>query len=243
MQARLRVAIIDDDADFRESVAALLDDNGFEAVAWERGHDFLACADAADTALVLIDLKLKGELGLVVAQQVRQTLDLPIVMLTGTGDEVDKVIGLESGADDYVMKPFNPRELIARIRAVLRRYGRQKPGPRQQSARGSDAHLFSGHVLDAEARELFNPEGEPVPLTNAEYRILQYFVLNAGRIITRAEMLEALGADLSRFMDRTIDVMILRLRRKIEKVPSKPKHIQTRRGAGYIFLADEDGVQ
>jgi DNA-binding response OmpR family regulator len=154
-------------------------------------------------------------------------------MLTGVGDEVDKIVGLETGADDYLMKPFNPRELVARIRAVLRRYGRTAP---EAAAPPPDGLVFGDKILNTQERRLTTRTGEDIPLTNAEYRMLEYFLRHPDTVIPRPQLLAELGSDLTQYVDRTIDVLILRLRRKIETVPSKPVHLQTRRGQGYIFI-------
>lgn len=236
-QARPVVAIIDDDADLRQTVAGLLEDNGFATLTLADGAGFAALGDPPPVDLALVDLRLRGEDGLALALGLRARFGLPIVMLTGGGDEMDKIIGLETGADDYIMKPFNPRELVARLRAVLRRSGRAAPGGPDRSA--SQFRSFGALRLDVTRRELLGPDGGEIALTNAEYRLLDYFLRHPGRIVPRTELLSELGNDLSLYMDRTIDVLILRLRRKIEPVPSKPVHLQTRRGLGYVFVTDE----
>lgn len=229
------VAIIDDDADLRRTVADLLAENGFSPLPLPDGPSFLALGPRPAVNLALIDLRLRGENGLTLAIRIRETMGIPIVMLTGRGDEMDKIIGLETGADDYMMKPFNPRELIARLRAVLRRAGHPAAAPDRSA---STIRPFGRLRLDQTRRELLDHAGAEIPLTNAEYRLLDYFLRHPGRIIPRTELLTELGNDLSQYMDRTIDVLILRLRRKIEAVPSKPVHLQTRRGQGYIFVTD-----
>ncbi|MFV0332736.1 MAG: winged helix-turn-helix domain-containing protein [Tropicimonas sp.] len=233
------VAVIDDDDDLRATVAALLEENGFTPLPLPDGASFFALAPEPAVDLALIDLRLRGESGLTLAVQIRERFGLPIVMLTGRGDELDQIIGLESGADDYMMKPFNPRELIARLRAVLRRAGH--PALSAPASPGNQMRAFGVLRLDLTRRELLGPDGTEVPLTNAEYRLLDYFLRNPDRIIPRTELLSELGNDLSQYMDRTIDVLILRLRRKIEPVPSKPMHLQTRRGQGYIFVTRAAG--
>lgn len=233
IKAGPRVVIVDDDTELRASIAALLDENGFNPVPVADAAGFFAAA-AEPVDLALIDLRLAGESGLALAIHIRETLRLPIVMLTGRGDETDKIIGLESGADDYLMKPFNPRELVARLRAVLRRSGH--PALVVPDRSHSQFQTFGRMRLDQTRRELLEADGQEIPLTNAEYRLLDYFVRHPDRIIPRTELLRELGNDLSLYMDRTIDVLILRLRRKIELVPSKPLHLQTRRGQGYIFV-------
>ncbi len=220
----------------RLALEALLFENGFDPILLTGSHDFHALGPAPAVDLTLIDLKLNGESGLALAMHIRERFDLPIVMLTGVGDEVDKIVGLETGADDYLMKPFNPRELVARIRAVLRRYGRTAP---QAPAPTPSGLAFGNKVLNTEERQLTTLEGEEIPLTNAEYRLLEYFLRHPETIIPRPQLLTELGSDLSQYVDRTIDVLILRLRRKIETVPSKPVHLQTRRGQGYIFVREE----
>lgn len=228
------VAIIDDDADLRQTLAALMEENGLGSVALADGASFFALGPAPEVDLALIDLKLTSENGLALALRIRDRFGLPIVMLTGRGDEMDKIIGLETGVDDYLLKPFNPRELIARIRAVLRRSG--YPALDQADRSTSAIVRFGAMRLDQTRRELLGPDGSEIPLTNAEYRLLDYLLRNPDRVIPRTELLHELGNDLSQYMDRTIDVLILRLRRKIETVPSKPIHLQTRRGQGYVFV-------
>ncbi len=228
------VAVIDDDANLRRTVAALLSESGFDAIPLADGAGFHALGPEPGVDLALIDLRLANENGLELALALRRRHGLPIVMLTGRGDETDRIEGLETGADDYMMKPFNPRELIARIRAVLRRAGH--PDMIDTDRDTGRLVAFGALKLDLERRELVGAEGAEVALTNAEYRLLEYLVLNPGRVIPRPELMAELGADLSHYGDRTIDVLILRLRRKIEPVPSKPVHLQTRRGQGYIFI-------
>ncbi|MCF6272106.1 MAG: response regulator transcription factor [Rhodobacteraceae bacterium] len=221
----------------RLALEALLFENGFEAVLLRGGDDFRALGSSPGVDLVLIDLKLDGESGLVLAVEIRTRFDLPIVMLTGVGDEIDKIVGLEIGADDYLMKPFNPRELVARLRAVLRRYGSAAALPEQGRKEGQQEPIRFGDMrLNREARQLEREGGDEISLTNAEYRLLDYFLRYPETIIPRPRLLAELGSELSQNVDRTIDVLILRLRRKIEKVPSKPVHLQTRRGQGYIFV-------
>jgi DNA-binding response OmpR family regulator len=238
MDARPVIAIVDDDADVRETLSALMDSSGFTPIAFQDSAGFKAAGNPEEFDLALIDLRLKGESGLSLAIHIREISELPIVMLTGVGDEIDKIIGLETGADDYLMKPFNPRELVARIRAVLRRYGHGVAGATRT---GKDQQItFGSKRVDLQRRELLDENGEEIPLTNAEYVLLDYFVRNPDRIIPRTELMKEIGSDMQRYVDRTIDVLILRLRRKIENVPSKPVHLQTRRAQGYIFVLQAD---
>lgn len=236
---RPRIGIVDDEAGVRDALTALLNENEFDPVPMTSSADFDALGTPPDLDLVLIDLKLRGESGLSLAQKIRNTQDLPIVMLTGSGDDTDKIVGLEIGADDYLLKPFNPRELIARIRAVLRRYNVAMTVQMQNTADGLGNQIRFGHlVVDRNQRIVSTVDGADIALTNAEYRLLDYFLQRPNQIIPRIDLLTEIGSDLTRYMDRTIDVLILRLRRKIEMSPSKPVHLQTRRGQGYIFVAD-----
>ncbi|WP_331460028.1 response regulator transcription factor [Cochlodiniinecator piscidefendens] len=235
---RPRIGIVDDEATMRDALVALLRENDFDPVPMAGSADFFALEAPQSLVLVLIDLKLSGESGLSLAMQIRTQYDLPIVMLTGVGGETDKIVGLEVGADDYLLKPFNPRELIARIRAVLRRYDHVGAGPVITHKPSPNSIVFGRMSVDPSLRIVQNDTGQEVPLTNAEYRLLEYFLQRPNQIVTRVELLAEIGSDLSRYMDRTIDVLILRLRRKIEENPSKPVHLQTRRGQGYIFVAE-----
>lgn len=236
-----KIGIVDDEAGMRDALIALLSENEFEPVPMESSADFAVVRKSVKLDLVIIDLQLQGESGLELAMEIRRTEDLPIVMLTGRGDETDKIVGLEVGADDYMLKPFNPRELIARIRAVLRRYGKGVPLP---SATNTNSHPFElGKLrIDRANKILSDQSGDEISLTNAEYRLLDFFLNRPNEVITRVDLLSEIGSDLTRYNDRTIDVLILRLRRKIEENPSKPVHLQTRRGQGYVFVTETSGA-
>ena len=215
---------------------ALLAENQFDPVPMATISEYHQTEHSTALDLVLIDLQLHDESGLSLAMDIRRTKDLPIVMLTGRGDETDKIVGLEIGADDYLLKPFNPRELVARIRAVLRRYGKAETsatGPGEQSR-----FTFGRLTVDQKQRILFDETDQEIALTNAEYRLLEYFLCRPNVVVPRVELLAELGSDLTKYVDRTVDVLILRLRRKIEENPSKPVHLQTRRGQGYIFVTE-----
>ena len=236
---RPRIGIVDDEAGMRDALVALLSENQFEPFPMESSADFAVVSKSISLDLVIIDLQLRGESGLELAMDIRRSQDLPIVMLTGRGDETDKIVGLEVGADDYLLKPFNPRELIARIRAVLRRYGKGTQAPVQDT---SDQIAFGGFIVNRVERIVSKENGVEISLTNAEYRLLDFFLDRPNEVIARVDLLSEIGSDLTRYMDRTIDVLILRLRRKIEDNPSKPVHLQTRRGQGYIFVTDTTGT-
>lgn len=238
---RSKIGIVDDEAGMRDALIALLSENQFDPVPMESSADFAVVRKSVDLDLVLIDLQLGGESGLELAMDIRRRGDLPIVMLTGRGDETDKIVGLEVGADDYMLKPFNPRELIARIRAVLRRYGKGPSAPPQTGT--DDGTVALGALrIDRDNKILSDQNGDEISLTNAEYRLLDFFLDRPNEVIPRVDLLAEIGSDLTRYMDRTIDVLILRLRRKIEENPSKPVHLQTRRGQGYIFVTNAEAA-
>lgn len=230
------IAVVDDDPLLRSALEELLRDNGFSATSF-RDSESLAKSSNQNFDLYLIDLRLASESGLDITREIYRTGKAPVIMLSGVGDEIDKAIGLEAGADDFVSKPFNPRELIARIRALLRRYHSiQQSHASDQLADTTGLIKFGKHTVDISQRLLFDGKAQEVSLTNAEFRLLEYLVLNHDRVIDRPELLNHLGGDLSQYVDRTIDVMILRLRGKIEVSPSRPVHLQTRRGKGYVFV-------
>lgn len=236
-----KIGIVDDEAGMRDALIALLSENQFEPVPMESSADLAVVRKSVKLDLVIIDLQLQGESGLELAMEIRRTEDLPIVMLTGRGDETDKIVGLEVGADDYMLKPFNPRELIARIRAVLRRYGKGVPLPSATNSNGQPVALGKLRI-DRDNKILSDQNGDEISLTNAEYRLLDFFLNRPNEVITRVDLLSEIGSDLTRYNDRTIDVLILRLRRKIEENPSKPVHLQTRRGQGYVFVTEASGA-
>lgn len=248
-RAPSKVAVVDDDPSIREVLQELLHEYGFQALPCHGSKDLIDLQELESLDLAIIDLKLDGESGMMLAQRLRLSYDFPIILLTGTGDEVDKIVGLETGADDFLMKPFNPRELIARIRAVLRRYKRNVPAEREPSIPAPAPQTVSADIIAlgelsfiADERRLLDRDLREINLTNSELRLLEFLIKNPSRPIDRVELLEHLGGDLSRYMDRTVDVLILRLRRKIEANPSKPAFLQTRRGKGYVFALHDTAV-
>ena len=183
--------------------------------------------------LVVLDLRLPGEDGMVIARSLRSQFTIPIVMLTGVRDEADRVMGLELGADDYIVKPFSPRELLARIRTVLRRT--HTSGAEPQRLREIRAFRFGKFELNLRTRRLRSVDGADIALTNGEVNLLAVLLASPGRILTRDQLLEASRVHDNEVYDRAIDIQVLRLRRKIEADPTQPQHIVTQRGAGYIF--------
>ena len=228
-----RLLIVDDEAAMRELLCDLAESAGLRATAVADGVAMREQLALGDYALLLLDLRLKREDGLTLARAVREHSAIPIIILTGKGDETDRILGLELAADDYLMKPFNPRELLARIRALLRRTS----GERGAGSSPPECFSFGDWRLDGETRTLHDAAGHDCPLTASEYALLDAFCRNAGRVLSRDELLELLRGEHTESFDRSIDVLILRLRRKIERNPACPQFIRTERGAGYLFSA------
>ena len=225
------ILVVDDDAAIRELVKEYLSEHDYQVSVAETGADMDKVLSAEVVDLVILDLKLPDEDGLAIARRLRESLDLPIIILTGRKEEADRVMGLELGADDYVTKPFSQRELMARIKAVLRRTEGKRASRRESPVR---AYQFSGWALNTGTRRLKSPDGRNVELTNSEYALLVAFLRAPQKILSRDQLLESsrLHDDI---YDRSIDVQILRLRRKIEESPNQPKLIRTERGSGYYL--------
>ena len=233
------VLIVDDDREIRRLVGRFLTENGLRATAVADAREAEQALAQHGFDLIVLDLMLPGEDGLSFARRLRQTQTLPILMLTARGDETDRIVDLEIGADDYLAKPFNPRELLARIRAVLRRSGDLGAGvgagPRAGRAR---LHRFAGWTLDVVRRELRRADGALVPTTDTELDLLAVFAENPQRVLSRDHLLDRLRGREAQAFDRSIDVAVMRLRRKIERDPAKPELIKTVRNGGYVFTPD-----
>ncbi|WP_116141654.1 response regulator [Trinickia diaoshuihuensis] len=226
------VLVVDDDEAVRNLIAAYLSENDMRVSVAADGKQMAEVLKEQAIDLVVLDLRLPGEDGIEIARKIRERSTLPIIVVSGRRDEADRVMALELGADDYLTKPFSSRELLARVRALLRRSAAAASvSGRQLDAR---AYRFAGWQLNIGTRKLTSPAGENVPLTNGEFSLLSAFLAAPGRVLTREQLLEAsrLYDDV---YDRSIDVQILRLRRKIEHNPSRPDYIKTERGAGYVF--------
>lgn len=233
-----RVLVVDDEPDMIGLMQDVLRAAGFKvdgALGVVQARQAMA---AQAYSLLLLDLRLEAEDGLTLAREVRQHSSIPIIMMSGRSDETDRVLLLELAADDFLVKPVSPREVVARVRAVLRRYG-VTPAALPPRRVGGKVLLKFGHwLLDLTERELRDEDGKPCALTQAEFRLLETFVRQPGRIWAREELLEQTRGLDTEVFDRSIDVLILRLRRKIEPNPKHPSFICTERGAGYMFTAD-----
>jgi DNA-binding response OmpR family regulator len=232
-----RLVIVDDEPEIRAMVADYLGQHGFIVAAAAGGAELDAILAKGKPDLVILDVNMPGENGFAIARRLRAKSDIPLLMLTAADDVVDRVVGLELGADDYVPKPFNLRELRARIDAILRRVA----GPR--TTRGTEAARaivrFGELSLDLDARKLLRPDGGELELTAMEFDLLAAFAHNPNRVLSRERLLDlAHNRDIEPF-DRSIDVRIARLRHKVERDPSKPLLIKTMRGAGYMFVPSD----
>ena len=229
VEERARLLVVDDDPELRELITAYLTKQGYRITAVADGVEMDAVLLAVDIDLVILDLMLPGEDGLSIAKRLKQDANTPIIIVSAQGEDVDRIVGLEIGADDYIAKPFNPRELLARVRAVMRR----------AHGKGTDsgAVAFGEYRLDLNAQRL-SKGGEPVALTSGELDLLTILVRHPNRVLDRDRILDLLtGAERSPF-DRSIDVRITRLRSKIEPNPGSPRYIRTVWGKGYMFCPD-----
>ncbi|HET6805522.1 MAG TPA: response regulator [Frateuria sp.] len=223
--------VVDDDLEIAALLKRYLGAQGFQVSMVDKGHDMLGLLAVAAIDLVLLDLGLPGEDGLELTRHLHEHWRGPVIIVTGRGDSVDRIVGLEIGADDYVTKPFDLRELLARIRSVLRRSGER---PRQAMSRPV-VYRFAGYRLELDSRTLVAPSGEAIALTSGEFGLLHVLVTHANRVLSRDELMNHLyGRDAGPY-DRAVDVQIGRLRRKIEPDPAAPVLIKSVRGAGYIF--------
>lgn len=230
------VAVVDDDPAVRALISEYLTQNELRVstVTSSRELDSLLSRETID--LIVLDLRLQGEDGMQIARRLRETSIIPILMLTGRADEADRVMGLELGADDYLTKPFSPRELLARIRALLRRaHARATVADEIAKLR---AFRFGPWELSVRLRKLRGADGRTVDLTNGEFSLLTAFLSSPQRVLSRDQLLDLSRQHSDEVYDRSIDVQILRLRRKIEPDPSQPTFIRTERGAGYVFCAE-----
>jgi DNA-binding response OmpR family regulator len=227
------VLVVDDDPEIVLLIVRYLSAQGFRVISAADGQAMRDAIAREPVDLVLLDLGLPGEDGLALTRYLRERWRGPIIIVTGRGESVDRVVGLELGADDYVTKPFDLRELLARIRSVLRRVSeRAAPG-----APASEAFVFEGFRLDPRSRELRDPRGAAVDLTTGEYALLKILVEHPNRVLSRDDLMSWMhGRDAGPY-DRAIDVQIGRLRRKIEADPAEPALIKSVRGAGYLFAA------
>lgn len=241
------IAVVDDEIDITRLLAGYLHSQGYRVSPLQAGHELIQLMTTDPPQLVLLDIGLPGEDGFSIARQLREHWRCGLVIVSGRGDAVDKIVGLEVGADDYVTKPFDMRELLARIKAVLRRLEPPQAPPAEAAAATHDAPQagarptrlgFAGWRLNIASRTLLDPSGQPVALTSGEFDLLCAFAEHPGRVLSRDFLLESTRGREAGPFDRTIDVQVGRLRKKLEADPSDPQLIKSVRNAGYILVPE-----
>ena len=254
MSTAQHIVVVDDEAPAREMVGDYLRMHGFEVTLCDGGTTLRASVSQKMPDLIILDLNMPEEDGLSIIRDLKQRLGVPIIMLTATASPIDRVVGLELGADDYLAKPCELRELLARVRSVLRRSALQPATPAPPSPAAPSGHRHSAEQavsdrgalvrfgtkwLDINAQNLRDDEGNEHPLTPSEFGLLKVFAANPKRVLSRERLLELANARDSEAFDRAIDLRIMRIRRKIEPDPSRPSVIRTVRGGGYVFSPTE----
>lgn len=231
-----RVLIVEDDRDVRDATAEYLSSHGFAVETAEGGKAMREILEVRMPDVVLLDLRLPGEDGLSIARYLRERHDVAIVMVTAADDVVDRVVGLEIGADDYIAKPFDPRELLARVKSVLRRARRTGPASAQEGVGVANSVRVGSCTLDLSAHRLLDSSGGDITITSMEFDLLRAFTEHPNQVLSRDQLLTLTRNREWEPFDRSIDIRIARLRRKIEADPEHPQVIKTVRGAGYVYV-------
>ncbi|MDR6396846.1 response regulator [Herbaspirillum seropedicae] len=232
MDTNTHILVVDDDRDIRTLLAEYLDSNGLRTLTATNGSEMRRVLEESRVDLIVLDLTLPGEDGLTLCRNLRATSSVPVIMLTARGEPLDRILGLEMGADDYLAKPFEPRELFARIRSVLRRTQALPPNMAQPDVA---AMRFAGWTLDLTARHLVNRDGVVVALSGAEFRLLKVFLDHPNRVLNRDQLLELTQGRESDPFDRSVDIQISRLRQKLGDDARTPTIIKTVRNEGYVL--------
>jgi len=233
-EPRPSILVVDDDADIRVLLNDYLERNGFAAAGVGDARGMWHALDRSRFDLVVLDVMLPGTDGLTLCRDLRARSDLPVIMLTARGEDTDRIVGLEMGADDYLPKPFNPRELLARIKVILRR-----TGPLSRAGRVDGMHrvVFGGWALDLATRNLVSPAGVIVALSGAEFRLLRVLLERPNRVLSRDQLMELTQGQGADALDRSIDVLVSRLRQRLDEDARDPRIIKTVRGEGYVLAA------
>jgi len=234
MSKKFCILIVDDEADIREPLAEYLIRNELNVVMADSAAQARQQIIQGDVDLIILDIMMPNEDGLSLCRDLRTRSDVPIILLTARTDDIDRIIGLEMGADDYIGKPFAPRELLARIKAVLRRTG---PRSNRFQVQGQLVYSFNTWLVNVDERNLISVDGVNVPMGDAEFRLLLAFVTRPGQVLSRSQLLDLADAREADPFDRSIDNRIVRLRRKLEEDPANPSLIKTVRSGGYVFTA------
>lgn len=236
-EAKPHILLVEDARDIREPLARYLREHSYRATTAQDAASARKVMKGAAIDLVVLDIMMPGEDGLSLCRSIRETTQIPVILLTARGEEVDRIIGLEMGADDYIAKPFSPRELIARVAAVLRRT--QALPPRQKPP-GAERVRFGDWMLDTGQRELIGPDGVALPLSSGEFRLLSALLERPKIALTRNQLLDLTKGRDADLFDRSIDNHVSRLRKKIEPDPKNPRYIKTVWGGGYIFAMEPE---
>ncbi|MEJ2620129.1 MAG: response regulator [Candidatus Thiodiazotropha sp.] len=234
MENQPHILVVDDHHEIRTLLQRFLSDHGYRVTTASNGVEMKRRLQDAAIDLIVLDLMMPGEDGLTLCRNLRAESSIPVIMLTAMGEETDRIIGLEMGADDYLAKPFNPRELLARIKAVMRRMSTMPDTHHQELPQQIS---FLGWTLLPISRELIDPQQTLVPLSTAEFTLLMAFVTRPGRVLSRDQLLDLARGREARAFDRAIDTLVSRLRRKLRDQPRNPQIIKTVRGGGYLFAA------
>ncbi|PLP60362.1 DNA-binding response regulator [Mesorhizobium loti] len=235
MEGQPHIAVVDDHGDIRQLVGRYLSEHGYRVSEADNAIALKRLLQGSAPDLIVLDIMMPGEDGLSVCRHLRATSEIPIILLTAVTDETDRIIGLEMGADDYITKPFNPRELLARIKSVLRRVNSLPPSRGMPRAKRLK---FDRWMLDVGRRELVGMDGVAVPLSTVEFRLLSVLIERPGHVLTRDRLLDLTAGKTAEVFDRSIDNQVSRLRRKVEADPKNPTLIKTHYGGGYSFSAD-----
>ncbi|MGZ5161777.1 MAG: response regulator [Burkholderiales bacterium] len=234
MAASDQVLIVDDDDEIRTLLSEYLQRNGYRTSSVADGRSMWAVLESKRPDIIVLDLMLPGDDGLTLCRNLRARSSIPIIILTARGEETDRIVGLEMGADDYLAKPFNPRELLARIKSVLRR---SRSLPENSGCAEAKTLSFAGWSLDIKARHLISPGGVVVPLSGVEFKLLRVFLSHPNRVLTRDQLLNLMMSRDALPFDRAIDVQVSRLRHRLSEDAKEPSIIKTVRGEGYVFAA------
>ncbi len=239
MNSKAHILIVDDDYEIRNLLVKLLKDYNYKVSSAKDGVELFEVLHNTEVQLIILDVMMPGEDGMTLCRKLRNTTKIPIIMLTAVGDDTDRIVGLELGADDYMTKPFNPRELVARIKAILRRTSEITQNFTQLAITTdlSERVEFLGWILDLSARKLIAPDEVEVDLSTGEYILLTAFIHSPMKVLSRDRLLDYTQHRAYGPFDRSIDVQVSRLRQKIEVNPKKPELIKTVRGGGYLFTA------
>ena len=233
------ILVVDDARDIREPLVRYLKESGYRASAADSAAAARRAMRTSGIDLVILDIMIRGEDGLSLCRSIRESSGIPVIMLTARGEELDRIVGLEVGADDYVAKPFNPRELLARVGAVLRRTNTLPPRLRGPTA---ERYRFGEWTFNAAQREIVGPEGLALPLSSGEFKLLMAFLERPKVALSREQLLDLTKGRDAEVFDRSIDNQVSRLRRKIEQDPKNPRYIKTVWGGGYMFTSDVENL-